>query len=423
MRKLFITLFSLIICSTSNAGTAQVVNGRILQSYNTGATSYNTATGGTNIAWSVTESDTYAIMQSNFVLSNFTINISAAPTAGKSVTYTIRKNQAATLASCTVSDASTSCSYSATTIQFVPGDTIDLEAVPSGTPTAGVTTFSYIRNISKANTILFGGASSDNPNNGGTIEYSSILGWVPWDNGTAETSNKVIIMPFGGTFDNLKVINDSAPGNLKSYTYTMRLNSADTAITCQIIGASTTTSSDTAHSFSFVAGDRVNIKTVSSGTPTASKSHVGIQCHPANDGEFGVFMTTGSSPSTSSSNYKPLSFFGSATSWGSAENSSQWETFTNGFTAKAIYAYATTAPGAAASAKQYTVTLRDNQADTAYNPIIFEDGQTANEITDVTITANDNLDIQSTPSGTPATTQLHVGLCAYRTYSTKTRMS
>lgn len=68
------------------------------------------------------------------------------------------------------------------------------------------------------------------------------------------------------TISELYVQSDVAPGSSAAFTYTLRMNGADTALTCIISGASATSASDGSHSVSFGSGDTVSLKLVVSST-------------------------------------------------------------------------------------------------------------------------------------------------------------
>ncbi len=65
------------------------------------------------------------------------------------------------------------------------------------------------------------------------------------------------------TVNKMQAVTGTAPGPGQSQVWTLRKNGADTAITCTISDTNVA-ASDTAHSVSFVPGDKVDIKIVMS---------------------------------------------------------------------------------------------------------------------------------------------------------------
>jgi hypothetical protein len=67
---------------------------------------------------------------------------------------------------------------------------------------------------------------------------------------------------FGGTVNAIRIrLNAAAGAAGTGYTFTLRKNGVDTAVTCSITGTATTCT-DTAHSASFSAGDLFSISAV-----------------------------------------------------------------------------------------------------------------------------------------------------------------
>jgi hypothetical protein len=71
-------------------------------------------------------------------ISNLRVDVNGAPGAGKSWTFTVRKNATTdTAVTCTITGGTaTACSDSSNTASFSAGDTIDLKVTPSGGPAA-----------------------------------------------------------------------------------------------------------------------------------------------------------------------------------------------------------------------------------------------------------------------------------------------
>ncbi len=95
--------------------------------------------------------------------------------------------------------------------------------------------------------------------------------------GVSVTEDNVVdIMPVARTLQNLRVYLNGSPGAGQSYTVTVRVNGADTAIGC-VISDSATTGFDTTDTVTVAAGDRISIKVVTSGSANARQPHCAVE--------------------------------------------------------------------------------------------------------------------------------------------------
>jgi len=98
----------------------------------------------------------------------------------------------------------------------------------------------------------------------GAANYGPISGPVVFGSGeTAGTQPWAV----AGTFGNLVIRLDVAPGAGKSWVFALRINGATTALSVTI-SDSALTARDTTHSVSIAAGDRVTLISTPTGTPT-----------------------------------------------------------------------------------------------------------------------------------------------------------
>lgn len=95
---------------------------------------------------------------------------------------------------------------------------------------------------------------------------------------SAVNANVQSTMPRAGTVDRLYVVLSAAEGAAATLAFTVNKNTVTQSITCTV-GNSATTCNDTAHSFTFVAGDSLSFQTVQSGTGTSQFVQVGIGYH------------------------------------------------------------------------------------------------------------------------------------------------
>lgn len=84
------------------------------------------------------------------------------------------------------------------------------------------------------------------------------------------------VMAVACTVSAMYVVLSAAPGSTKSWTFTLRKNGSDTAITCTISDPATT-GNDTAHTVTFAAGDTWSIKGAPSTTVTSAAINVALK--------------------------------------------------------------------------------------------------------------------------------------------------
>jgi hypothetical protein len=77
------------------------------------------------------------------------------------------------------------------------------------------------------------------------------------------------IMPTAGTVKSFYIFVETAPSVGASWTFTLRKNGVDTAVTCTVAGTAQVCS-DATHSASFVAGDLISVREASTGGPDNS---------------------------------------------------------------------------------------------------------------------------------------------------------
>lgn len=86
-----------------------------------------------------------------------------------------------------------------------------------------------------------------------------------------------MVMPVAGVLRNLYVVAAAVAGAAQSFTYTVRVNGADTTITCAVSGAVATTANDTTHTATVAAGDTVDFKLVTSAGAAAVRHALGLE--------------------------------------------------------------------------------------------------------------------------------------------------
>lgn len=109
----------------------------------------------------------------------------------------------------------------------------------------------------RSGTFLVSSNTGGNPSAGGT-HYLYTSGHL-----TAEAGFRC---PYKGNLKNIRAKSSAAPGAGQSYTYTLRLNNADTTVATSIAGAAATSGDNVTSLVECQAGDEISIKLVTSGS-------------------------------------------------------------------------------------------------------------------------------------------------------------
>ena len=329
---------------------------------------------------------------------NFRVVLDGAPGAGTSYEFRIRLNGADTspLVGCTISGTATSCVDTSNTVAVVGGDYVTFSTIPTGTPavTDAMQTW-VLDSTTSGETMLHGNSASTSISASATL-YGPLSGAEGgWESTEANTE---IVVPLAGTLKNLRVVIGGNPGADKSYAFTARINESSPANgpTCTIAGGTDTSCTDLTNTATVVAGDRIGIQVVPSGTPTTRQVRGAVLTFATGtDGDFFIASTDSDAMATCATSYTYLQAgdaAGNATE-GVIQQIGQVMTIT------AIYVDVSGAPGAGTS---YQFTLFQNEGTTGLTCTISgASATTCNSTGTVTIAADDRLDTQIIPSGTP----------------------
>ena len=266
------------------------------QQPNTAAARYFGLVGGNKAAQSAEDTSHQPIPISGTIMS-FRVWLATAPGAGKSWTVKIRKNGADSGISVVISDTATTGADLVNTVTVSPGDKIDVQVTPSGTPTASNIAWSCVIDAASKTSCFLGGDLTPSAT---TTTY-----WCPqgcFSSNSADTGRRAKITT-PGVIKNLYVqLNAVAPGAGKSYTYTIMKNGVATAL--QVVISDTATSgSNTTSSVTVAAGDNISMRITPSGTPAVPWSNWGVEFDPDNDGESLILNVNVSNPSSTATHY------------------------------------------------------------------------------------------------------------------------
>jgi len=351
---------------------------------------YNIFGGGT--LWSAAECDVAGIVSTPGTFKNLKVILGAEPGSGNSYAFTIRKNGAATNLSVTISGTDTESTTDTDEVSFAAGDLISIESVPTSSPDACLRLYWTLDFVPTTSGETIFNSSSDGANVV-TERYVPLISCSPSD---ATEFYNTMYCPTAGTFKNFYIKINAAPGASKTRTYTVYKNGSPTTITITIAN-SETSGSDTAHSFTVAAGDRVTVyHTIASTAATAICQNYGICFVPSNAGEF--FTATSSDDVTSklTTEYCPL--ICSETTY---DIEAEQRCLAMSATAKKMYVNLSADPGTNPDA--YTFTLRNTSGDTSLAVTIVADNTSGSDTHDVTINDNDLLSLSIAPISSPAT--------------------
>lgn len=341
-------------------------------------------------------------------ISNFYLELDTAPGGSAAWTFNVMKNGSTSGVTVTISGSSTSASDNTHTAAYSPGDVIELQAVPSTTPTLGTNMFWNMNFTSTSGNNAPIMLSSNTGASTTVVNYFPVVGGINSSSAlSANQANEAVIVPTSGTLSNLYVQHVTVPGAGNSFVYVLFQNGIATAITATISGTNAT-ANDLTHSIAVTAGDTLSWQATPTGTPTASGMLLSMSWAPTNNGETWIGYTGIASPSSSATQYdQPLGIGNNG--WNTTETLRQIEP--GATTITAIYTLVITAPGGATAR---TVNVRQNASSPGLAATITGSATTSNSTGSVSFAQSDRLSAQSTVTGSPAATAgLHISMLLY----------
>lgn len=342
-----------------------------------------------------TELQNVTVIAAPFTLSNFYVRLSSAPGVGFSRTFTIRKNQADTGVTITISDNNTLGFDYTHTVDFAPGDMLAIKETCVGSPQAATYAFAALGNnpTTKCQHMACSDFFGANPSTSATTFMSPMGGKF----GNATEVNVQQVVPAAGSISGLQAYLFGVPGGAASWTITLRKNGVDTALTTTVTGGAAQ-GSDTTHSVAVAKGDLISLRLTPAGTPsTLGYYTVAVAFTPTIDGDAIYGINQGGN-STSVIGYSTP--YGCFTGWNATDPFASYFEPGPGFI-KNIYFAVSTAPGGAAT---WLATLRKHFADTALAVTLLGAATSGETTGKVTYQPGDELTVSLLPTGTPAAT-------------------
>lgn len=294
---------------------------------------------GTVNGWNASEDGQTSIVSAYGSFINLRVDLTVAPGAGQSRTFTLRVNGSDTALTVTISETNTSATDTTHSVAVSPGDTVSFTQTDTGSAASTIPITAVEFDGTNTNEALMLSA---------TTALDTALRYIgPFWGGltvNATEANVRGLVSAPGVISKLYVGLGAAPGGSDSRIFTLLKNGSATSLTVTI-SSSTTTGSDTSNSVSVSAGDLLSIKCDVGTTPAASSAAFGMMFSPTTDGESNVVWSSTSSPFPLGTQYaRPA--YGTGSSWSIADAIvRQYGSVTSGVL-KNMYFNGTTAPGA-----------------------------------------------------------------------------
>lgn len=374
----------------------QVILGGHSGSLNTGATRYIYPYGEVNGGDATIANRTVLIPEAG-TISKLRVLLDGTAGAAKSYTFTMYVNGSPSALTCAVSGGTDVAAEDvANSVSVAAGDRLSLEYVPAGTPTARVLRFAYVYTPTTSGiAVLLGGATS-NPSTSATRYMTLGNCEASWD---ATQTNRAAVWNIDATIKTLYVFLTAAPGAGKNRVFTIMKNGSAEASSAVTIADAATSGSVTGLTIDLAPGDTLSLRTVPSGTPTATAVYWAMSYAPDVDGQYCMTGVDQNAIGVGS-RYNSLTQY--PISWDSIDGSRPVKAgASTGLvpTIKSIRALLSAAPGVGTSR---TFTVGVDAAASALAVTISDANTTGVASTDVTPTLDQLVNIEQTVSGSPA---------------------
>lgn len=375
---------------------------------NSGNTRYNFLASG--FTWGDPEGERKQVVSTAGKIKHLRVKLSEAPGAGDSYDLTLMLNGAPSALTVHIHDTDTTGADTVNEIDVVAGDTVSVQSDPTGAPSSPSVWWTTVFESANAKeSLILGG--SENPLSSIQTEYSCISpsGNGQWSNGEA---NCYQLCPTNGKIKNLYIRLGLDPGTAPdAYRFTLRKNGISQTLTVTIT-ADDTTGNDTANEVIVAAGDILTLMCEPLNGPAVSPYvNWGMTFKADIDGESVIWGSTPYDvPLPTAIEYIQLTGSAGNGVWAALELSKYQLAQVSIF--RKLYVEIQNQPGVG---KSYDFTVRINGGDGNLTVHIHDADTTGNSgaLTD-TISDDDDVDFESTPTGTPAGGDVYWGLVSYR---------
>ncbi|HET9565208.1 MAG TPA: hypothetical protein VFP27_12060 [Mycobacterium sp.] len=339
------------------------------------------------------------------VVRNLVVELSAAPGGGRSRTFTLRKNGAATALTVTISSTATTARITGTDVAVAVGDLLALEATRSGSAAAASVRWSLEFEVAGSGYTSALGST----NSASGTRYAGVFAFT----GTLATpvnDTRNVVAAAGALVRMVAAVN-TAPGVSNGLTFYINKNgvrqdgSGGTVNTaCALVGAITAVTAT--FSLSLAAGDVVYTECVPSGSFSSRNWSLGTAFSATTVGESQCCGATTNALSTSATQY---AFVPAHASPGTTETAFA-QRLIGGVTAIRLYdmqALLSVAPGIG---KSRTLDLRKNATSPGPSVTISGASTTGSDTASGIVADTDQWDLRATPTSTPAAATAFWGL-------------
>lgn len=392
IKKIIILLFLFPAICFADGGPIQVhYNGPI-----TAAASGNNFThfsGSTGT--STTENIRQSISPTSGTIKRLYVQVSAAPDNGAgtdTLTFAARVAGASTAATCTISEAETSCQWDGSVAYSAGGlmAVIQTAANTPATPTWEAWWWTVDDTYGESMHLV-----SSSGTNLGTAA-ANYLTPTPGGINTTESSS-AMPMPFAGTIEGSYCALSGDPANgagVQSYTFAVVIGGSPSSNTF-VIEEGTTTDNDTTNKPTFTAGQTITMSSTPANTPTARTAKCGIVVSNTVGG-FAILGKRDANMGVASAEYRQLTGFAA---WNATETVVDQVSSQVQF--KAYYNFLNGAPDNGANTQSYTFVVRDDVAGTGCTCAVSEAETTCNDTCGDLVSAGSMVGNEQTPANTP----------------------
>ncbi len=405
MRRL-LSIFVMLLCCGLTSAAPKVWMGAGSPSNNSTVYYFNIL-GRTSGLAVVSKANRYFLLSGPGTVNSLTVWTTADPGSGNEWKFTLYKNGSATTMTATVGSGATTAEDTTHTFTFVATDTLVMEIDPGGTPNLSTTCplcwcLEYTPGTGYEDYTYISGCSD--------TSLATTATYAPVGQMYSQSTSR-LSMPVKATVRSVYVSLATAPGTDNGRTFTVwKGGSASNPAMAFTISDSATSGNTSTNQVGVDAGDYIDVRTtVAAGSPTTTASvlvGMALEVDATATGKFPLFHTNGTGDlSTTVPSYMYIMSQGAK----SDTESDEYMKSSVDLTLSAIYVKLSGTPGADAS---YTFMVRESAGDTS--PALtcsVADALTTGSGTlspGVTIEAGNTMDIQSTPSVSPAPTARRV---------------